>query len=133
MEQTTKEAAPSTEAKKSQASWLREYETIYLLPPETSDEASDKLAERLRELVAKNGGRVVKFTTWGRRKTAFEVRRQLRALYVHMAFLGTGKVRRRGRAKPPQHRGGRKVHHGGRQSPRRSREPAHRARRQAFG
>ena len=72
--------------------WLREYETIYVLPADTTDEASDKLAERFRELVAGSGGRVIKFTTWGRRKTAFEVRRQPRALFVHMAYLGSGKT-----------------------------------------
>jgi small subunit ribosomal protein S6 len=76
----------------SRKDWLREYETIYLLPSETTDEASDKIAERFRELVGQAGGRVIKFTTWGRRKTAFEVRRQPRSLFVHMAYLGSGKT-----------------------------------------
>ena len=72
--------------------WLREYETIYVMPADTTDEAADKINERFRELVGTTGGRVIKFTTWGRRKTAFEVRRQPRALFVHMAYLGSGKT-----------------------------------------
>ena len=76
----------------NRASWLREYETIYLMPPDITDEAADKIAERLRDLVAKNAGRVIKFTTWGRRKTAFEVRRQPRALYLQMSYLGLGQT-----------------------------------------
>lgn len=100
MEQTeTKPAAKKdakkdakTEARPNRSGWLREYETIYLLPPDLADDASDKIIERLRELIAKNGGRVIKFTTWGRRKTAFEVRRQNRALYVHIAYVGSGKA-----------------------------------------
>lgn len=76
----------------NRSTWQREYETIYLLPSETSDDAADKIAERFRELVSKNAGRVIKFTTWGRRKTAFEIRRQPRSLYVHMSFLGAGKT-----------------------------------------
>jgi len=83
-------AKPGT--RPNRASWLREYETIYLLPADLTDEAADKLNEKLRELVAKSGGRVIKFTTWGRRKTAFEVRHQPRALYIQMAYLGSGKT-----------------------------------------
>ncbi len=89
--QTAATTQPKIERPNRKA-WLREYETIYLVPSDTTDEASDKLNERLRELVAQSGGRVVKFTTWGRRKTAFEVRRQPRALYVHVAYLGSGKT-----------------------------------------
>jgi small subunit ribosomal protein S6 len=83
-------AKPGTRPDRS--AWLREYETIYLLPSDIADEAADKLAERLRELVGKSGGRVVKFITWGRRKTAFDVRRQPRALYVQMSYLGLGQT-----------------------------------------
>jgi small subunit ribosomal protein S6 len=76
----------------SRSGWQREYETLYLLPPDESDEASDKLAERLRAAVAREGGRVIKFTSWGRRKTAFDVHHQSRALFVQVAYLGNGKV-----------------------------------------
>lgn len=79
-------------ARPDRASWLREYETIYLLPSDITDEAADKLAERLRELVSKSGGRVIKFINWGRRKTAFDVRHQPRALYLQMSYLGLGKT-----------------------------------------
>ena len=72
--------------------WQREYETVYLLPPDQTDEAADKLAERLRGVIAREGGRVIKFTQWGRRKTAFEVARNGRALYVQVAYLGNGKA-----------------------------------------
>jgi small subunit ribosomal protein S6 len=92
MESEAQQEPAKSHPRPNRASWLREYETIYLLPPDLTDEAADKLAEKLRELVAKNDGRVIKFTTWGRRKTAFEVRRQSRALYVHMAYLGLGKA-----------------------------------------
>jgi small subunit ribosomal protein S6 len=85
-------AAAKTGARPDRASWLREYETIYLLPSDITDEAADKLAERLRELVSKSGGRVIKFINWGRRKTAFDVRHQPRALYLQMSYLGVGKT-----------------------------------------
>ena len=90
-QQPTQAPAPSKPGTRpDRASWLREYETIYLLPSDIADEAADKLAERLRELVSKSGGRVIKFINWGRRKTAFDVRRQPRALYLQMSYLGLG-------------------------------------------
>ena len=107
-QQTEQQAAPTTDApaqhptqapasskpgaRPDRASWLREYETIYLLPSDITDEAADKLAERLRELVSKSGGRVIKFINWGRRKTAFDVRHQPRALYLQMSYLGLGQT-----------------------------------------
>jgi small subunit ribosomal protein S6 len=71
---------------------LREYETVFLVSPDQTDDAADKLAERLRALVEKEGGRVIKFTHWGRRKTAFTVAKNGRALYIQMSFLGNGQV-----------------------------------------
>jgi small subunit ribosomal protein S6 len=92
MEQQAEKQIAKPGMRPSRAHWLREYETIYVMPGDTADEAADKIAERLRELVAKNQGRVIKFTTWGRRKTAFDVRHQQKALYVQCAYLGLGQT-----------------------------------------
>ncbi len=67
---------------------LREYETLFLVKPDLSDEVVDKIKERLRAAVGKDGGKVLKFTLWGKKKTAFPVSKQPRASYVHMSFLG---------------------------------------------
>jgi small subunit ribosomal protein S6 len=89
--QEAESKAPAV-ASSGRSGWQREYETLYLLPPDESDEAADKLAERLRGAVTREGGRVIKFTNWGRRKTAFDVHHQSRALYIQMTYLGDGKV-----------------------------------------
>jgi small subunit ribosomal protein S6 len=67
---------------------VREYETTYLLKPETPDEQVDEIKERLRAVVAREGGKVIRFTNQGKRKTAFPVAKQPRALYVHCLYLG---------------------------------------------
>jgi small subunit ribosomal protein S6 len=72
--------------------WHNEYETVFALPNDQTDEAADKTAERLRGIVTRDGGRVIKFTFWGRRKTAFDVKKSNRAIYLHMQYLGTGKI-----------------------------------------
>lgn len=71
---------------------LREYETIYLHPQEQLDEAVERTKERLRALVARDGGKVIKFTIWGKKKTSFEIARQNRATYVHMQYVAPAKL-----------------------------------------
>lgn len=70
---------------------LREYETIYLLQQDLTTEQVDRIKERIRAVVDREGGRVIKFTTWGKKKTAFPVgNKQARAIYVQMSYLGKG-------------------------------------------
>ncbi|MHB1846678.1 MAG: 30S ribosomal protein S6, partial [Deltaproteobacteria bacterium] len=78
--------------RQNRTGWKREYETVFVLPHDQTDEAAEKLAARMREVVVGQGGRVVKFTYWGRKKTAFELKKGSRALYVQMAYLGDGKA-----------------------------------------
>jgi small subunit ribosomal protein S6 len=67
---------------------VREYETIYLLKPETPDDQVNEIKERLRAVVTREGGKVIRFTDQGKRKTAFPVAKNARAVYVHCLYLG---------------------------------------------
>ena len=67
---------------------VREYETIYLLKAETPDEQVEDIKERLRGVVGREGGKVIRFTNQGKRKTAFPVAKNAKALYVHCLYLG---------------------------------------------
>lgn len=70
---------------------LREYETVYLLRQDLTTEQTDRIKERLRGVIDREGGRVIRFTTWGRKKTAFLVgNKESRAIYVHLNYLGKG-------------------------------------------
>lgn len=71
---------------------LREYETIYLHPQDELDESVERTKERLRALVVREGGKVIKFTIWGKKKTSFEVARQNRAVFVHMQYVGPAAI-----------------------------------------
>ena len=68
--------------------FAREYETIYLLKAETPDEQVDEIKERLRAVVARQGGKVIRFTNQGKRKTAFPVAKNSKAIYVHCLYVG---------------------------------------------
>ncbi len=67
---------------------VREYETIYLLKAETPEDQVDEIQERLRAVVAREGGKVIRFTNQGRRKTAFPVAKSPKAVFVHCLYLG---------------------------------------------
>jgi small subunit ribosomal protein S6 len=67
---------------------LREYETIFLVKPDATDDTVDKLKERVRGIINREGGKALKFTIWGKKKTMFPVAKQPRAIYVHTSFLG---------------------------------------------
>jgi len=71
---------------------LREYETIFLVKPHLTDDGVDKLKERVRTIVGREGGKVIRFTVWGNKKTAYALAKQPRAIYVHTHFLGDAKL-----------------------------------------
>ena len=68
---------------------VREYETIYLIKADTPDEQVDEIKERLRAVVAREGGKVIRFTNQGKRKTAFPVAKNQKALYMHCLYVGS--------------------------------------------
>ncbi len=67
---------------------VREYETIYLLKAETPDDQVDEIKERLRGVVTREGGKVIRFTNQGRRKTAFPIGKNPKALFMHVLYVG---------------------------------------------
>lgn len=70
----------------------REYETIYLMKPDVSKEAAAKIAQRVEEIVKREGSTLVQVETWGRRQLAFTVGRYKRAVYVFLKYVGTNTV-----------------------------------------
>ena len=75
-------------AEPTTAHHLREYETIFLVKPDLTDEGVDKLKDRVRGIVNREGGKLIRFTVWGKKKTMFPVAKQPRAIYVHASYLG---------------------------------------------
>ena len=67
---------------------VREYETIYLLKAETPDDQVEDIKERLRGVVPREGGKVIRFTNQGKKKTAFPVGKNPKALYMHCLYVG---------------------------------------------
>jgi small subunit ribosomal protein S6 len=67
---------------------VREYETIYLLKADTPDDQVDEIKERLRAVVSREGGKVIRFTNQGKRKTAFPIAKNSKAVFMHCLYIG---------------------------------------------
>jgi small subunit ribosomal protein S6 len=70
---------------------LREYESIFLVRPDLADDLVDKIIERMRGIVHRDGGKVIKVENWGKKKTSYEVKKNLRAIFIRFLYLGDTK------------------------------------------
>jgi small subunit ribosomal protein S6 len=76
----------------------REYETIYILRPDSNDDDVTTVRERLEGVVENAGGHLLKFDDWGQRDLAYEIqdttesRRFDRAVYHYYRYLGPSEV-----------------------------------------
>ena len=83
--ETTTAGGPPQHAKGTK---LREYETIFLVKPDLAEDLVDKIVERMRGIVHRDGGKVIKVENWGKKKTSYEVKRNFRAIFVRFLYLG---------------------------------------------
>lgn len=71
---------------------LREYETVFLVKPDLTDDQVDRLKERVRNIVSREGGKVIRFTIWGKKRTMYPIAKQPRAIYIHSHYLGDARM-----------------------------------------
>ena len=67
----------------------REYETIFILRGDTANDAVGSVNSRLKGIVDHMGGKVLKVDNWGKRKLAYEVKKQLKGIYLYWRYLAT--------------------------------------------
>jgi small subunit ribosomal protein S6 len=68
----------------------REYETIYILRPDVTRDAQERVAQRMSEVLSREKGRLTSIENWGRRSLAYPVAKQKRGVYVYLKYLGGG-------------------------------------------
>lgn len=69
---------------------LREYEVIYILRSDVTKETAERVATRVEDVVAREGGKLTRVENWGRRQLAYEIRGNKRGVYVYVRYLGDG-------------------------------------------
>jgi small subunit ribosomal protein S6 len=71
-------------------SQVREYETIYILRPDVTRDAQERVATRMTEVLGREKGRLTSIENWGRRPLAYPVKKKKRGVYVYLKYLGGG-------------------------------------------
>jgi small subunit ribosomal protein S6 len=66
----------------------REYETIFILKPDVTNEVIGATNTKIRGVLEAGGGTLLKIENWGRRKLAYEVKKQLKGIYIFFRYLG---------------------------------------------
>lgn len=69
---------------------MRRYETIIITDPDLAEDGRKALTAKVGELMAAEGGHLVKQDDWGVRKLAYEIRKKPRGYYTLFDFCGGG-------------------------------------------
>lgn len=74
----------------SQEPKAREYETIYVLRTTVDPDEADRIANRVREVIAGRAGKLLRLDNWGRRKLAYNIGKHSRGVFVYVRYVGQG-------------------------------------------
>ena len=66
----------------------REYETIFILHPESGTAVIDKVASRCREVISRLEGKLLRAENWGNRRLAYPVKKNPKGIYIYLRYLG---------------------------------------------
>jgi len=67
---------------------MRRYETAFLITPKLEEEETEKLIEKMAEVVKKKKGKMVNIEKWGKRKLAYPIDKLDEAVYVFFHYEG---------------------------------------------
>src|SRR5436190_22385530 len=70
----------------------RQYELVYILPADTTEQQVTELHEQVAAAVARMNGRIEKTENWGRRRLAYEIAHQKEGVYVLDVINGSGEL-----------------------------------------
>ena len=62
---------------------VKEYELTVLIHPDLEADL-DKALDKVKSLITDNGGEIIKEDNWGKKKLAYQIRREDFAVYVYM-------------------------------------------------
>ncbi len=68
--------------------WAREYETIYILRPDVSNDAAEKIVERAKDVIGRLDGTLTKLDNWGKRRLAYPIHKNTRGIFVYLKYVG---------------------------------------------
>lgn len=73
-------------------SQARQYELVYIVSPDATDQDVADLHTQVETIVARLHGEMVRTENWGRRKLAYRIGKHREGTYVLEVFNGTGEL-----------------------------------------
>src|SRR5256886_12992676 len=70
----------------------RQYELVYILPPDTTEQQATELHQQIEAVVSRMNGQIEKTENWGRRRMAYEIAHNKEGVYVLEVINGTGEL-----------------------------------------
>ncbi len=70
----------------------RQYELVYILPPETTEQQATELHQQVEAVVSRMNGQIEKTENWGRRRLAYDIAHQKEGVYVLEVINGSGEL-----------------------------------------
>jgi small subunit ribosomal protein S6 len=70
----------------------RQYELVYILPPDTTEQQAAELHEQIAAIVTRMHGAIEKSENWGRKKLAYDIGRHKEGVYVLEVVNGSGEL-----------------------------------------
>lgn len=70
---------------------LRAYETFFILKSSLSDDEVTAIVDKIKGVIAEEGGEVVAVDNWGKKKLAYVVQKERKGIYIVIHFKGPGK------------------------------------------
>lgn len=68
------------------------YESIFIIKPTLSDEETEKVIQKMQDIITSGGGEVVSVENWGKKKLAYEIKKHKKGHYVLFHFKGEGPI-----------------------------------------
>ncbi|NEP61716.1 MAG: 30S ribosomal protein S6 [Symploca sp. SIO2G7] len=66
------------------------YETMYILRPDISDEAVDKVIGKYQDIIKDKGGSILETQHRGKRRLSYEINRYREGIYIQMNYRAPG-------------------------------------------
>src|SRR5439155_2200381 len=70
----------------------RQYELVYILPPDTTEQQVAELHEQVGQVVTRMNGTIEKNENWGRRRLAYDIGHHKEGVYVLDVINGNGEL-----------------------------------------
>ncbi|MBW1974626.1 MAG: 30S ribosomal protein S6 [Deltaproteobacteria bacterium] len=72
--------------------YMRKYEVFFIVDPDLNDEETTSIEKKFREIVEREGGRVLTYKSWGKKRLAYPVKKRTRGHYFLMEMAGDSEL-----------------------------------------